>query len=408
MSDAFIEYSCGELVETVTDKVNMQDDNTYPLASIRRRNGGFFHRETLLGKQILTKTLTKAIPDSFVISKMQVVHGACSYIPTEFEDLFLSASYVSLLPKKPARINTKYLHYYSHLWQSYKAFLRSSHGVHIEKMTFDIKDWLKSKVSIPPLPEQEKIAAILTSVDEVIEKGQAQIDKLQDLKKATMNQLLTRGINHTEFKGSPLGKIPKDWDFKKVGDFFEVIDPQPDHRTPAVSVDGVPYIGMGDLQVDGKIDFTNARKVSFEALNKQIKGFSVGELAFVIGKIGTIGNPFWVPVKRNYCLSANIILFTGANPTLQKYLFLLFSSDIMASQIANNTNTTSQPALGIKKVRDLNLPIPPNDELEIIVNTLSSIDKNIEHKQRKLEQTKALKKSLMQDLLTGKKRVKVG
>ncbi|MDA9976309.1 restriction endonuclease subunit S, partial [Alphaproteobacteria bacterium] len=71
---------------------------------------------------------------------------------------------------------------------------------------------------IPPLPEQKKIASILTSVDEVIEKTQSQIDKLQDLKKATMNELLTKGIGHTEFKDSELGRIPKSWEVRKVSD----------------------------------------------------------------------------------------------------------------------------------------------------------------------------------------------
>ena len=65
---------------------------------------------------------------------------------------------------------------------------------------------LKSiNLTVPPLPEQKKIASILTSVDEVIENTQKQIDKLQDLKKATMNELLTKGIGHTEFKDSELG-----------------------------------------------------------------------------------------------------------------------------------------------------------------------------------------------------------
>ena len=48
-------------------------------------------------------------------------------------------------------------------------------------------------------------------MDEVIENTQKQIDKLQDLKKATMNELLTKGIGHTEFKDSELGRIPKSW-----------------------------------------------------------------------------------------------------------------------------------------------------------------------------------------------------
>ena len=74
----------------------------------------------------------------------------------------------------------------------------------------------------PPLPEQKKIASILTSVDEVIENTQKQVDKLQDLKKATMNELLTKGIGHTEFKDSELGRIPKRWEVKRLGDVSKI------------------------------------------------------------------------------------------------------------------------------------------------------------------------------------------
>lgn len=63
---------------------------------------------------------------------------------------------------------------------------------------------LHYELALPTRNEQQKIAAILTAVDEVIEKTQLQINKLQDLKKATMNDLLTKGIGHTEFKVLPI------------------------------------------------------------------------------------------------------------------------------------------------------------------------------------------------------------
>ena len=71
-------------------------------------------------------------------------------------------------------------------------------------------------VLLPPLPEQEKIASILTSVDEVIEKTESQISKLQDLKKGMMQDLLTKGIGHTEFKDSE--QIPGGWKTIPISD----------------------------------------------------------------------------------------------------------------------------------------------------------------------------------------------
>ena len=85
------------------------------------------------------------------------------------------------------------------------------------------------KISYPPLPEQQKIAAILTSVDDVIEKTQAQINKLKNLKTGMMQELLTRGVGvdgkpHTEFKDSPVGRIPKDWGIVKLSSVLSKID----------------------------------------------------------------------------------------------------------------------------------------------------------------------------------------
>jgi len=218
MNDPFKEFSWGELLSIIKTPVNMNDNDIYPLASIRRRNGGLFHREKKIGKEILTKTLNKSVPGAFVISKMQVVHGACAYVPESFSNTFLSSSYIQFQAKSPTKIDTKYLNFYSYSHESYIAFLKSSHGVHIEKMTFDLQDWLKQKINLPPLKEQKKIVSILNSVDEVIEITQKKIDKLQDLKKATLNQLLTNGVDHKEFKDSELGRIPKNWTLYKLGE----------------------------------------------------------------------------------------------------------------------------------------------------------------------------------------------
>ena len=66
----------------------------------------------------------------------------------------------------------------------------------------------------PPLPEQRKIAAILSSVDDAIEKTQAVIDQVQVVKRGLMQELLTRGLpgRHTRFKQTEIGRIPEEWE----------------------------------------------------------------------------------------------------------------------------------------------------------------------------------------------------
>ena len=78
---------------------------------------------------------------------------------------------------------------------------------------------------MPPLPEQRKIAAILSSVDDAIEKTQAVIDQVQVVKRGLMQELLTRGLpgRHTRFKQTEIGEVPEEWDLRPAAAVCERI-----------------------------------------------------------------------------------------------------------------------------------------------------------------------------------------
>ena len=103
-----------------------------------------------------------------------------------------------------------------------------------------------------PVAEQQKIATILSSVDDVIEKTRAQIDKLKDLKTGMMQELLTKGIGHTEFKDSPVGRIPSAWTAK----LLDSVAKRGSGHTPSKTEDsywngGVKWISLSD---SGQLD----------------------------------------------------------------------------------------------------------------------------------------------------------
>lgn len=416
MSDPLKEFSWGELLYPIKSRVDMRDDALFPLASIRRRNGGFFHRETKLGREILTKTLSKAVSGAFAISRMQVVHGACSYVPESFDETFLSASYTQFQAKNPPRIDTKYLHYYAHLRESYSSFLKSSHGVHIEKMTFDLKDWLRQKVSLPPLPEQKKIASILTSVDEVIETTQKQIDKLQDLKKATMNELLTKGIGHTEFKDSELGRIPKSWEIVEISDIRDKSDrysftggpfgsnlKSEDYTEKGVRIIQLQNIGDGQFLNKYKI-FTSKEKAD------ELMSCNIFPGDIILSKMGDpVARATLIPDfdERYLMASDGIRLSVNKNKYDTKFILESINHFTFRNQAELSSTGSTRKRIGLVELRTLMIAIPSLEEQKKLKEVFCSIDDGISNLNSKLSQTQSLKKSLMQDLLTGKVRVQV-
>ena len=242
-------------------------------------------------------------------------------------------------------------------------------------------------ILLPPLPEQKKIASILTSVDEVIENTQKQIDKLQDLKKATMNELLTKGIGHTEFKDSELGRIPKSWEVSLIGEVCEVGTGKKDTQNK-MKYGKYPFFVRS--QTIERID-----SYSFDGEAILTAGDGVGT-----GKVFHYVNGRFDFHQRVYKLSD----FRGG--ALGKFLYYCFSSRFL-EQVQQFSARGSVESVRMEMITGMAIPLPSIQEQSKIVDCISAIETNISIGKQKLHQTQSLKKSLMQDLLTGKVRVTV-
>lgn len=156
----------------------------------------------------------------------------------------------------------------------------------------------ETEIPLPPLDEQRHIAATLDKVTDLISKRRQQLDKLDELVKARFVEMFGNFIYEHDR-----------WKTCEVGDIADTIDPHPSHRTPPISANGVPYIGIADCDYTTKqINFETARKVGYNVLQEHIKRYTLSNGDFIIGKIGTIGKPFMVPAKQSYTLSANTVL----------------------------------------------------------------------------------------------------
>ena len=256
----------------------------------------------------------------------------------------------------------------------------------------------KLEFSIPPLPEQKKIASILTSVDEVIENTQKQIDKLQDLKKATMNELLTKGIGHTEFKDSELGRIPKSWEVYELGKlcaFTQGVQISLDETLRIEKEGYIRYLYINDFSSEKNLRFIKDDFPTKIVTDKDLVMANTGHSAGTIfrGKHGVLSNnAFKISIKKHI---------------KSEYLFYYLSTDNYWFNIGKLFNTAGQPHVGHGNIAKLQFICPPLDEQDNAISIIQTIDQNIHNKELKLSQTQSLKKSLMQDLLTGKVRVTV-
>ena len=183
--------SYAEILKEIKRNMVWDDNEEYDLISVKRRSGGLFHRERLLGKDIKTKNLRPALCGDFLISKMQIVHGASGLVTAEFDGMKISGSYIALVAKNREKVDMNFINWYSKTPYFYHQTYISSYGVHIEKMTFDLDSFMSMAICIPSLPEQKAIAEALTTADDEIATHRKKLDALRQQKRGLMQQLLT-------------------------------------------------------------------------------------------------------------------------------------------------------------------------------------------------------------------------
>ncbi|MEQ3725058.1 restriction endonuclease subunit S [Alcanivorax sp.] len=257
---------------------------------------------------------------------------------------------------------------------------------------------------LPPLPEQQKIAAILSSVDDVIEKTRAQIDKLKDMKTGMMQELLTKGIGHAAFKDSPVGRIPEGWDVVLLDD----VATRGSGHTPSKSKaeywnGGIDWVSLSDTN---KLD-----RLYISATAKSISEKGVKNSSAVIHPPGIVvlsrdaGIGKSAITTKEMAVSQHFIVW-HCSDRLDNH-FLYYVMQFLKPLFENIAMGSTIKTIGLSFFKKLTVPLPSLDEQRKIAGSLKSIDQRIFATERKVAQNCKMKKALMQDLLTGKVRVNV-
>lgn len=311
------------------------------------------------------------------------------------------------IQKYAETFDKEFLYYLLGSDEVFNQYVQMAAGSSVQNLNKDKVTDLQLK--IPPLPEQQRIAKALSDVDALISTTEKLIQKKKNIKQGAMQNLLTgkkrlpgfgdkqtdlfvpNGTHTKEVKDvSPeqihlsakmkqteLGEIPEDWEVKSLGEMLKIGHGK-DYKN--LKSGNVPVYGTGGYM-------TSVNDFLYE-----------GETV-CIGRKGTIDKPqyhsgkIWTVDTLFYTYD-----FKSLNP---KYLFYKFC---LIDWLSMN-EASGVPSLTAKNIEDIQIAIPTEEEQTAIANVLSSMDKEIETLNTKLEKYRNLKTAMMQQLLTGKIRL---
>lgn len=277
-------------------------------------------------------------------------------------------------------------------------------GVYINLTTDIVKDF---NVLVPTIKEQEKIASILSTVDEQIDNVDELIQKNKELKKGLMQQLLTKGIGHKKFKKTEVGEIPEEWEVKLLGELAQFIGSgvTPKGGENVYKDSGIPFIRSQNVYPNRLI----LENVAFidEVQHKKMKRTEVVERDVLLNITGaSIGRCTDVPVGFNKGnVNQHVCIIRLNEYANEKFISTTINSPLVKKQIDSFNGGSSREGLNFQQVRAIKIGVPKIKEQLRIAIIISEVDNKIEEYEVNKQKLERLKKGLMQQLLTGKKRV---
>ena len=244
----------------------------------------------------------------------------------------------------------------------------------------------KISIPLPPLPEQEKIAELLSDTDLWIESTEALLAKKRQIKKGAMQKLLS----------------PKeDWEVRKLGEVVKITrgaSPRPIDNPIWFQEDSkIGWVRISDVSKSNKFLFRTTQKLSPEGISKSR---FVQSNSLIMSICATLGKP--IITTFDVCIHDGFVVFSDLKIEKEYlYNYLKFIED----DWSKTGQTGSQMNLNTTIINGTEINFPEKAKQQEIAEILSSMDLEIESLENRLQKARQLKQGMMQDLLTGKVRL---
>ena len=342
----------------------------------------------------------------FIVSCSGTI-GKIYQIPRNYEKGIINQALLKITLDH-SKVNDSYFYNYFE-WEGFqKKIIDNTQGGAMKNLVgMDIIK--KTMFSVPPLPEQKRIAEILSTTDAHIEKLDRIIEDYQLLKKGMMKKLLTEGIGHTEFKETEIGRIPKEWevvklsqvaDAEKINSFIDGDWIEKEHITDA----GIRLIQTGNIGVGYYIE-KEEKKFIFERSFNDLNCKEVYPNDILICRMAEpTGRSCIIPNLNSRMITSVDCVILRVNESYYDNHFVnhYINSEESLKYSYQNQQGTTRKRITRKKLGELKIPVPKLEEQLKISSILNEIDQRIELLRTEVKDFKNFKKSMMEQLLTGK------
>ena len=265
-------------------------------------------------------------------------------------------------------------------------------------------------VGVPSLPEQRKIAAILSSVDDATEKTQAVIDQVQVVKRGLMQDLFTRGLpgRHKRFKQTEIGEVPEAWDVVSLAQSGATVTSGSRGWAKYYSDDGALFLRITNVARNtirlrlGDVRYVALPKGSTEGKRTRVQ---TGDLVISItADLGMVG---FIPdgIGEAY-VNQHLALVRLPDDALRpEFVGYFLATDIARNRFYRLNDASAKAGLNLPAIMKLTVPKPPRDEQDMTVEVLTATEDRLAVEEKKLVGLAAVKSALMSVLLTGELRV---
>ena len=354
---------------------------------------------------------TVVLPDTVMINGLNLNYDFKSLrVALVKEKGVITSAYLAIFPDRK-KIFPQYATYLFKGYETKMAFHNMGAGI---RKTLGYKEFKNQPLLLPSKEEQNKISAYLDSkcshIDIMLSKIRSSIEEYKKLKQAVITQAVTKGVRgEREMKDSGvewIGEIPKEWSISRIK---YVSDFEPSCNTSRLTPESVITYSPMECIKNG---FFEHRSALYGALSHTLTPFQNGDIVmakvtpcFENGNISIMEN-----LESGYGLGSSELFVFRPQNIFTQYLFYWLQNQLFVHRACSTMSGTG----GLKRVspafmKNCAIHVPPTDEQREIADFLDTkcaeIDKLIAKKEQLVKELESYKKSLIYEVVTGKREV---